>query len=115
MPAVQGVRQSETFTIPDPTAASAGPVVVRVGADSDGDDPLPDHRYCLLSGPLAWLATGGQEEYSATPVQPEIVLSALLKGDAVDPAVAWQFVRWLLDAGPADLVFTLTRSSIRWS
>ena len=109
VPAVQGVRQSETFTIPDPTAASAGPVVVRVGADSDGDDPLPDYRYCLLSGPLAWLATGGQEEYSATPVQPEIVLSALPpKGDAVDPAVAWQFVRWLLDAGPADLVFTLT-------
>jgi Baseplate J-like protein len=109
VPAVQGVRQSETFTIPDPTAASTGPVVVRVGADSGGGDLLPDYRYCLLSGPLAWLAKGAQEEYSATPVQPEIVLSQLPPaGDAVDSPVAWQFVRWLLEAGPADRAFTLT-------
>jgi hypothetical protein len=109
VPAVQGLRQNDTFTIPDPGEGSPGPVVVRVAGDSPGGDPLPDYRYCLLAGPLAWLATGGEQEYTPTPVQPEIVLSALpAPGDAVDSPEPWRFVRWLLDAGPADPAFTLT-------
>ena len=103
VPAVQGLRQSETFTIPDPTTAPPGPVVVRVGANWTPQDPLPDYRYCLASGPLAWLATTGQD--TSLPAQPEIVLSQVLADGGTSP---WAFQHWLLGAGPADQVFALT-------
>jgi hypothetical protein len=101
VPAVQGQRRSDTFVIPDPAAPSPGPVVVRVGANWMPQDPFPDYRYCLASSPLAWLATAD----SSLPAQPEIVLSEVRPdGDTVP----WSFQHWLLDAGPADQVFTLT-------
>ena len=103
VPAVQGLRQSETFMIPDPTAPSPGPVVVRVGANWTPQDPLPDYRYCLASSPLAWLATTSQDD--SLPALPEIVLSEVLAGGGTSP---WMFQHWLLDAGAADQVFTLT-------
>jgi Baseplate J-like protein len=103
VPAVQGVRRSETFTIPR-LADGPGPVVVRAGANSAPGDPRPDYRYSLASGPLAWLAAPGQDDDTATPAQPEIVLSA----EASDGPPQWEFQRWLLDAGAADPAYSLT-------
>jgi len=105
VPAVQGVRQSETFTIPYPGTPSPGPVVVRVGANWTPQDPRPDYRYCLTTGPLAWLATTGQDD--PLPAQPEIVLSQVPAG-GTSGAPPWGFQHWLLGAGPGDQVFTLT-------
>jgi hypothetical protein len=104
VPAVQGQRRIEGFEIPDPTKPPPGPVVVRVAANSTPQDPRPDYRYCLASGPLAWLATA--EPDASLPAVPEITLSsAALAGGSTSP---WAFQHWLLDAGSADQVFTLT-------
>jgi hypothetical protein len=106
VPAVQGLRHSETFMIPhppDPTMPPMpppGPVVVRAGANWTPENTLPDYRYCLASGPLAWLATPGRDEDTSVPAQPEIVLTA--------GGRSWGFKRWLLGAAAADEVFTLT-------
>ena len=97
VPAVQGLRRSDAFVIPDPALPAPGPVVVRAGPNSTPQDPLPDFRYCLASGPLAWLAMAGQDEDTAVPAQPEIVLTAAAPGGGCAP---WTFRRWLLDAGP---------------
>ena len=102
VPAVQGLRLRETFVIPDP-AAPPGPVVVRAGANWTPQDPRPDYRYCLASGPLAWLATTRHD--ASSPALPEIVLSEIRADGSTSP---WTFRHWLLDAGPADQVFTLT-------
>jgi Baseplate J-like protein len=99
VPAVQGVRRSETFTIPDPGASPAGPVVVRAGANWTARDPVADFRYSLSSGPLAWLAAPGQDDGTTPPAQPEIVLSA---------EAPWEFQRWLLGSDATDHVYTLT-------
>ena len=104
VPAVQGVRQTETFVIPDPALPPSGPVVVRTAANWTPQDPRPEYRYCLAAGPLAWLATATQEEDTSVPAQPEILLSAVLPGGGTS---AWTFGRWLLGAA-ADQVFTLT-------
>ncbi len=62
----RALRQSETFMIPGPQSTPPpGPVVVRVGANWTPQDPLPDYRYCLASGPLAWLATTDQDKTPA--------------------------------------------------
>jgi hypothetical protein len=103
VPAVQGQRQSDKFVIPDPAAPSPGPVVVRVAANWTPQDPLPDYRYCLAASPLAWLATAAQD--TSLPARPEIVLNEVLTDGDIVP---WSFEHWLLDAGPADQVFTLT-------
>ncbi len=108
-PVVQGVRQSEQFTIPEAGSPPSGPVVVRLGAGSTPSDPRPDYRYCLVGAPLAWLAKGAVEEFSPVAVRPEIQLSELPPpSDPTADARAWAFQRWLLDAGPADPAFTLT-------
>lgn len=104
VPAVQGVRRKETFTIPRPTTDPSGPVVVRAGPNSAPENPLPDYRYSLASGPLAWLAAQDQDHDTATQAQPEIVLSA----DTSGGPPRWDFQRWLLDAGATDPVYTLT-------
>jgi Baseplate J-like protein len=106
VPAVQGSRFSEQFMIPAAGAASPAPVIVRFAVGSTPTAPLPEYRYCLTAGPLAWLATGADEEYSATTVAPEIALTQL--SGLTSPSPAWTFARWLLDAGPSDQVFTLT-------
>jgi Baseplate J-like protein len=104
VPAVQGLRQSDPpFTLPDPGSPPPGPVVVRVGANSPTGNPQPDFRYCLMSGPLAWLATTAQDEDTAVPAQPEIVLSGTLPaaaGSAPPAPSPWTYTRSLLDAGP---------------
>jgi len=104
VPAVQGQRQSEGFTIPDPSEPPPGPVVVRLGPNSTPHDARPDYRYCLASGPLAWLATTGQD--APLPAVPEVRLSASQADGSISSS--WAYQHWLLDAGPADQVFTLT-------
>lgn len=101
VPAVQGLRQSETFVIPDPALPPPGPVVVRAGPNSTPQDPQPDYRYCLASGPLAWLESDVQDEDTSVPAQPEILLGAA-------GGQPWAFQRWLLGSSAADQVFTLT-------
>jgi hypothetical protein len=107
VPAVQGLRRSETFVIPDPAAPPAGPVVVRAGASG-----RPDYRYCLASGPLAWLRSPGtaQDEDTPVPARPEIMLGAVPPGGGTlqQGAAQWAYQRWLLGAAAADQVFTLT-------
>ncbi len=100
VPAVQGLRHGETFVIPDPTMPPPGPVVVRAGANWTPEKPLPDYRYCLAFGPLAWLATSGLDEDTPVPARPEIALTVNGK--------PWRFERWLLGASAANEVFTLT-------
>ena len=110
VPAVQGLRQSETFVIPDPALPPSGPVVVRVGANWTPQDPQADYRYCLASGPLAWLASGVQDEDTSVPAQPEILITAAAPGGEASP---WAYQRWLLGSAAADQVCTLLRSSTR--
>jgi hypothetical protein len=102
VPAVQGVRHHEKFKIPDPAAQPPGPVLVRVGPNWTPEDPRPDYRYCLASGPLAWLAT---VQDASLPAVPEIVISEVRADGSTTP---WTSRHWLLDAGPADQVYTLT-------
>ena len=99
VPAVQGLRRTEAFVIPDP-AMPPGPVIVRARANWTPGNPLPDYRYCLASGPLAWLAISGLDEDTPVPARPEIVLTADGK--------AWGFERWLLGSPAGHEVFTLT-------
>jgi hypothetical protein len=110
VPAVQGVRQTDTFAIPDPTAPPPGPVVVRVGANLAPTPPQPDFRYCLVSGPLAWLSTPTQEEDTTVPAQPEIVLTPVAPDGS--PQRPWTFQRSLLDLDAGDAAtaqaYTLT-------
>jgi hypothetical protein len=109
VPAVHGLRQSEKFTITDPMMPQSGPVIVRAGPNWTPQDPLPSYRYCLASGPLAWLPAAGQEEDSPAHSQPELVLSIVPSAaTAEDGTSRWRFKRWLLDAAADDPVFTLT-------
>jgi hypothetical protein len=103
VPAVQGQRRSEEFIIPVP-AEPPGPVVVRAAANSTPRDPRPDYRYCLAAGPLAWLVTTGPD--APLPAVPEITLSGA--ATTCGSTSSWAFQHWLLDAGSADQVFTVT-------
>jgi predicted phage baseplate assembly protein len=102
---VQGVRQTESFVIPDPTMPPPGPVVVRSGPNCPPAGPQPNFRYCLQAGPLAWLASPPQDQAddTAIPAQPEIMLAPNAQGGK-----PWTFQRWLLESKPTDLVYTLT-------
>jgi hypothetical protein len=105
VPATQGVRSTETFTIPDPTQPPPGPVVVRIGPNWTPQDPIPDYRYCLAAGPVAWYPSGVPDEDTPVPAVPEMVL---LQDNADGTTTPWQFQRWLLDSGASDEVFTVT-------
>jgi uncharacterized phage protein gp47/JayE len=107
VPATQGLRLGETFFCPDgsPPPTGASPAVVRLGASSTAGDPVPDYRYSLASGPLAWIAQAQDDADTPVAATPEIVVSEDIDGQAPRP---WAWVRWLLDAASADEVFTLT-------
>jgi predicted phage baseplate assembly protein len=105
VPATQGLRQSEQFTIPDPNAPPPGPVVVRVGPNPTPQDAIPDYRYCLAAGEAAWHPTGTQDEDTTVPAVPELVL---LQQNDDGTTTPWSFQRWLLDSGAGAPVFTLT-------
>ena len=51
LPAMQGVRATETFAVP-------GGVVVRTGANWTPTDPRPDYRYTLGAQQISWLPEG---------------------------------------------------------
>jgi hypothetical protein len=111
VPAVQGLRTTDWFYIPGgaipPSAGATPPVpaVVRFGANSTPQEPLPDYRYCLSGSPLAWISTNGEDADTTVPATPEIVLTD--QSAAVGPT-PWLFARWLLDAGASEQAFTLT-------
>ena len=107
VPATQGLRTTETFAIPPGPGGPDGLALalVRNGANWTPEDPVPDYRYCLASGPLAWIATAQDDADTPVTASPEIVL--LEDPDAAEPA-PWAWARWLLDAAAADNVFTLT-------
>jgi hypothetical protein len=109
VPAIQGLRQGETFAIPGGTPAGItpppAPVVTRVGSGVTTQDALPDYRYSLASGPLAWVGSATQDQDTAINAQPEIVLAEV---SAAEVPSSWAFERWLLDAAPPDQAFTLT-------
>ena len=77
VPAAQGLRTTETFAIPPGPGGPAGPALalVRVGANWTPQDPPPDYRYCLASGPLAWIATAQDDADTPVAASPEIVLA----------------------------------------
>ncbi len=78
--------------------------LVRVGANWTPQDPRPDYRYCLDCRP-AGLARDHRPGMPRCPRVPEIVLRQVSADGSTSP---WPFRHWLLDAGPADQVFTLT-------
>jgi hypothetical protein len=106
VPATQGLHTTETFVIPgDPVGGDPGTTaaaLMRLGANWTPEDPNPKYFYCLGNGPLAWIGGTGTDPDASQPTRPEIVLS---QGPADQP---WNWVRWLLDAGPGNAVFTLT-------
>ena len=107
VPAMQGLRLSETFFCPDDSSPPTGanPAVIRLGSSSTPGNPVPDYRYSLASSPLAWIATAQTDVDTPVAATPEIVLLEDIDGQAPKP---WPWVRWLLDAASADDVFTLT-------
>ena len=108
LPAVQGVRASETFAIPDPSAPPApSSVVVRTGANWTPDDPRPDYRYSLAAAQISWLPVDTQDPDMNANVAaaPELALESPTPTGSSQP---WLWQRWLLDSGAADTVFTLT-------
>lgn len=105
VPATQGVRSSETFTIPDPAQRPPGPVVVRVGPNRTPQHAVAEYRYCLGAGEVAWNPQAAPDEDTTVPAVPELVLLQQVAGGTATP---WVFERWLLDSGPGDAVFTLT-------
>ncbi len=112
LPAVQGARASETFAIPEPPPAAppkppVAPAVVRTAADSTPDDPRPEYLYSLAATQISWLPVDNSDpDMNATVVAaPELALESPTNLGTERP---WRWQRWLLDSGPADMVFTLT-------
>lgn len=105
VPATQGRRTSETFTIPGGQPGTTPAALVRVGANWTPEDPTPDYFYSLGKRPLAWIAGTGTDADTLQSARPEIVL---LQDPAGPSPRAWSWVRWLLVAGAEDAVFTLT-------
>jgi hypothetical protein len=112
VPAVQGLRATETFAIPDPLVPppvvdGPKPVVVRLASNWTCDDPRPDYRFTLAAPQISWFPLVEQEAdlNASVPAVPELALQAATALGTPDP---WRWDRWLLDAGPADDSFTLT-------
>lgn len=112
LPAVQGVRASETFAIPEPPPAPPPkppvmPAVVRTAADWTPDDPRPQYLHSLSATQISWLPVDSTDpDMNATVVAaPELALESPTDIGTDRP---WRWQRWLLDSGPADTVFTLT-------
>lgn len=109
VPAVQGARASETFAIPEPPPAPPppAPAVVRTAPNWTPDDPRPEYRYSLAAQQISWLPVDATDpDLNASVVAaPEL---AVQSPTAVGGQQPWLWQRWLLGAGPADTVFTLT-------
>jgi hypothetical protein len=106
LPATQGRRYTETFTIPtDPTNPSSSisrstPLaLVRTGANHSPDAPSLQYLYLLRYGSLVWLNSDDPE---ALPL-PEIEVEQQLAGQATP----WVWRRSLLKADPFEEAFTV--------
>lgn len=100
VPATQGRRRVETFTIgggPVPPAA-----IQRTGPNATPDDLVPEYRWTLQAAPLVWL---DQDGLDALPL-PEILLTEQ-PADTFAPPVPWLWQRSLLSAGDQDAAFTV--------
>ena len=116
VPATQGTRHSETFTIPNDPGTSMSPslraipqAIVREGRyleaepkshSANSDQPstrIPQYLHTLRVAPIAWLASEDPDR----PPLPEIVL----KPQATSSPWFWR--RRLLDAEPFESAFTL--------
>ena len=106
IPATQGRRYTETFTIPPdspPLIPSPIPLaLVRTGANSTPDDVTPQCLYTVRNGAIAWL---GQDHPETAPL-PEI----LLQQSAGQP---WIWRRTLLNAKSFEPAFTVDPVSFR--
>jgi Baseplate J-like protein len=55
LPAIQGARTTEVFSVPGNGAAAGAMAVVRTAANWTPQDPRPDYRYTLRASQLSWL------------------------------------------------------------
>jgi Baseplate J-like protein len=106
IPATQGRRYTETFTIPSDEPSSIPSnlpqALVRMGANSTPDDVTPQYLYTLRKGAIAWLE---QDDPEMAPL-PEILLQQ-------NTGQAWTWRRRLLDANPFERAFTIDPVSFR--
>jgi len=110
VPAVQGLRATETFVIPTypapdtpPEAPGPPPAVVRTGANWTPTSSLPQYLYTLAAPQISWLPLPPSDDdtNASVDLEPQILLTSAAAED-------WTWQSWLLDAAPQDLVFTLT-------
>jgi hypothetical protein len=117
VPATQGRRIIETFTVETPPAANPQmPLTIyRLGANSTPDFDAPGHLFSLREAPLAWLAPEKSDptlDDAANWPIPEIALQER----AVPPAVQlrdWNWRRRLLDAEPFERAYTVDPARYR--
>lgn len=100
VPATQGRRYTETFTIPTNSPASVPSstplALARTGANSTPDAWVPQYLYTLRNGAIAWL---GQDDPENSPL-PEILVQQ-------SNGQPWIWRRKLLDAKPFENAFTV--------
>lgn len=99
VPAVQGRRYTEAFTIPPTNAESLPLALVRTGPNSTPDHSVPQYLYPLQQTPLAWLNSTD----STTLPLPEVVLLQ----QQGDNTAAWIWRRSLLQTERFEPAFTL--------
>ena len=112
VPAVQGARETETFTIPDPSAPPPPPAaaltsaVVRQTANWTPTDERADYRYTLGAVGISWLPVRSTEAdlNASAPAAPLISLASTTPVGQQP----WRWQRWLLGSAASDLTFTLT-------
>jgi hypothetical protein len=119
LPALQGQITEETFTIPGgpaPPGPPGGPpprfAVARLSQAGLDDGGQLEYLY-TLAAPLAWQALPAPDDGGAPGAWPALALQELASdiagNEAPDgQAIAWRWVRWLLDADGAARVFTIT-------
>jgi len=101
IPATQGRRYSETFTIPteEPLSPIIPRAIARTGSNSHPDNPALQYLYSLRNRALVWL---GQDDPEASPL-PEIVVLQQFAGQSFP----WIWRRNLLQADPFENAFTV--------
>jgi Baseplate J-like protein len=104
IPATQGKRSSEAFSIDTPPPSNPGMplAVVRTGFNSTPDSFAALYLYSLRDTPLVWLTADAQ-----SLALPEI---EVIEIPPADPPFAWAWRRNLLDAGRLETAFTLDRA-----
>jgi hypothetical protein len=111
LPASEGRRSTEQFTVTPPQTAdvtSVVPAVARTGPGAACGDTAPIFLHTLLAGRLAWL--NADPEATAVPgvvtAAPELVVTEL-PGSPADEPVIWQWRRSLLQSLPFESSYTI--------